>query len=231
MTAWLHTAYCRQRGQALTEAMVVLGALTGLLWAVYASGTWQDDSLRAGLAARQAAFAYNRLDADVPPDFSVYANDDWADSRIRFAAALPEGLPNNAQPGGSHAHAATLRRDWRVAQPVVMAAYVEVATSHRERMAAVLGDVQTLTRHTVVLRGAGHAGADAQAHARIAASDLAWQRPAQATRAVGQALAVRMQPVEQAWLRPAPDFDWLQKWTDLVPPQALRTGSREEVQP
>jgi len=234
----------RQNGQALTEATIVLGALAGLLWAVFATGTWQDDALRTGLAARQAAFAYSRLGDDrlgndrlgddspvdsFLPDVASGFNGGDADILITFAAIAPDGLPDSAQPGGAHAHAATLRRDWRVADAAVMAAQANVAASQRGLMGATLGaelgGVQAFTRHTVVLRGAGHAGDDAQTHARIAASDLGWQTPAQASRAAGQALAARMQPVDAPWLRPHPDFDWLQKWTAVVPPQALQAGA------
>jgi len=230
MTTISNALSCRHRGQALTEATIVLGALSGLLWAVYATGTWQDDALRTGLAARQAAFAYSHLGADLSgADFSLDADDDNAGIRITLTPMLPDGLPDSAQPGGAHAHAATLRRDWNVTESAVMAAHADVAASHRGRMGAVLGemvgDTQTYRRHTVVLRGAAHAGDDAQVHARISDSDLGWQTPAQASIAAGQALAARMQPVDEPWARPQPDFDWLQKWTAAAPPQALQAGT------
>jgi len=214
----------RQHGQALTEATVVLTALTGLLWTVYATGSWQDESVRAGLAARQAAFAYSR-GADVAPDGSLDANRGDADIHIKFVPMLPAGLPDNAQPGGAHPHAATLRRDWQVVESAVMVAYADVAVSaDRGGVSAVPGNSRRFMRHTVVLRGAGHASGDAQAQARIADSGLGWQTPVQASMAAGQALAVRMQPVEQAWSRPVPEFDWLQKWMAITSPQVLQPG-------
>jgi|GEM_PF-935645 len=215
-----------QHGQALTEATVALGALAALLWAVYATGVWQDDSLRAGLAARQSAFVASRLGGGTDSAFDFNHGDE--DIAITFVPVLPEGLPDSAQPGGAHAHAATLRRDWGVSESAVMAARAGLVASQRTRMAAALGDIQSFTRHSVVLSGAGHAGDDAQAHARIAASDLGWQIPAQASMTVAQALDARMQPVDAAWARPALETDWLQKWTDITPPnpssQALLAG-------
>jgi len=235
MTTMSSTPAHRQNGQALTEATIVLGALSGLLWAVYATGIWQDDALRTGLAARQAAFTYSRLGsdfsgsdlsgADFPADYFHDTDDDNAGIRITLTPMLPDGLPDSAQPGGAHAYAVTLRRDWHVAESAVMAAHAEVAVSHRGRIGAALGELQTYTRHTVVLRGAGHAGSDSQVHARIADSDLGWQTPTQASIAAGQALAARMQPVDEPWARPQPDFDWLQKWTEATPPQALQAGT------
>jgi len=220
-----------QRGQTLTEAIIAMGALAALWWAMVATGTWQDDSVRTGLAARQAAFAYSRLDAGFPTDFSLDAdargND--VDIRIRFAPMLPDGLSADAQPGGTHAQATTLRRDWQAGESAVMAAHADVVASHRGRMGAALDDVPRFTRHTVVLRGAGHAGGDAQTQARMADSGLGWQTSAQASIAVGQTLAARMQPVDAAWVRPALTFEWLQKWTAMVPPQALQAGSHEEA--
>lgn len=204
-----------QQGQALAEAAVMLGSLAALMAAVHAVGTWQDEALRAGLAARQAAFAATRFAPDparaVEPGAAVLSMD-----------VLPGGLSASAQPGGAHGHSVTLRREWRLADAGVLSAHASLRASHPDQA----GDALRFTRHTAVLRDAGHSAGDAQTQQRAAGSALGWGTPARSSTAAGQAVASRMNPVDLGWARPEPEFDWLTRWTGAVPPEYLRRGGR-----
>jgi len=200
-----------QRGQALAEAVVIIGVLAGLMWAVRATGAWQDQALRTAMTARQAAFAYTRFAPDPGRDAETSVS-------IGHAATLSSG----AQTGGTHRHAAVLRREWALGDADVTTARAVAPMSHARQASGSL----VLARHTAVLRGAGHAAGDAQTQQRVEGSMLGWQETAGKSISAGQRVAARMNPVDGAWGRAQPIFDWLTEWTATVPPQFLRAGGR-----
>jgi len=203
----MNTVAPAQRGQALVEATLILGLLVGLMWALRATGVWQDETLRAGLAARQAAFAYSRFAPD-PGNLDDNAQVNW----IR-AAHLSEA----GQPGGAHRHAGVLRRQWQLGEINVVAAQVTVPLS----LTSQADGSRVFKRYTAILRGAGHSGGDAQTQQRVASAALAWQTVANRSSAVGRTVAARLNPLDAAWQRAQPGFDWLSDWTAVVPPVFL----------
>ena len=205
-----------QQGQALVEAAAVLGALCGVMLAVHATGAWQDEAMRVSLAARHVAFAYTRFDP-------VLGFEAEPDINVAMKTVLPYGLPDRALPGGSHAAASDLRREWGLVESQVMSAQSELMASHSD----LAGWDMTLVRHTAILRDAGHAVGDAQAQRRVGQSLSAWHNAAALSIAAGRSVTGRMEAVERAWSRDLPGFDWLSDWSGHVPPEFLSTRSRQ----
>jgi len=200
-----------QRGQALVEAALVMSVLLGVMLVVHATGVWQDEALRTGLAARQAAFAYTRFAPE--PGYDIAA-----DVNIALAARLTD----EAQPGGVHRHAGVLRREWALGEADVTSVQAVVPMSHASHAGARLN----FTRHTALLRGAGHSAGDTQVQQRVGQSALGWQTAARQSSSAGQAVAARLAPLDLAWGRAQPTFDWFSDWTARVPSAFLRTGGR-----
>jgi hypothetical protein len=125
-------------------------------------------------------------------------------------------LPAYAQPGGAGADAQQLRRAWGVEDSGVASAYVAAAPRFLNQPPLVV-----IRRHTAILAGAGHAAGDTDVQRRVAGSGLGWGDAAQVSIAVGRHIERRMRPVDDAWGRPDPDFDWLAPWSGNVPAQHL----------
>jgi len=203
---------CLQGGQALAEAIVMLGVLAALMAAIHATGVWQDEALRTALSARQAAFAYTRFAPD--PGYA-------ADTNVEMAWFAT--LSSAAQPGGAYRHAVVLRQQWRLDEAGVASAQALMPMTHTPAAAGLLN----VSRHTAVLRDAGHSSGDAQVQQRVASAMLGWQTAQTRSVSAGQSVASRMNLVDSAWARPLPHFDWLSDWTAMLPPEFLRDSAAQ----
>ena len=213
-----------QCGQALAECLVVLGVLAALTAAVALLGDWQWQALRAGHAGRALAF---RIAAGERPLASSARRGGEVSARAwRLSGVAAYGRQEGALRRLRQEWAGPLDGVWQAA------ASASVATGGGAWTAGLrLGiAARPLTRHTAVLVGAGHASGDVQTQRRIAMAPTAWRDTAQRSIQAGRSVAARLRGVDRGWQRPAPRFDWLQPWHDLVPANRVqRSASRHAV--
>lgn len=243
------TARTWQTGQAVAEGLVVLTGLALAVLAIVHTGRWHGAALHTGLAARQSAFAWTRGEPGIGALVSsAHAANPLVDtanpvadaaSRSSGAASVMAGkagsmagaalqlqavspIADGSQPGGGHAQAGALRRQWGMHDTDIHAAHAVMSGLRLPFGVQRL----SLRRHTAILAGAGHARDDADVQRRMAQSVLAWGDAAGASQQAGGRVAERMAPVDRAWGRPQVDFDWLQPWAGALPPEHTQAGSR-----
>ncbi len=220
------------RGQSTVEALVGMVALASLFMLVPVVGRYQDLALQAQHAASAAAFDAARG----APDAAAHAvsrtfhdaSTRWRDGRGRAmlptSAHVRAGVTQEVDPdarwqlGGSNGQVRTLRRDWQLDRAMV-GAQVQVAPLAGTAVGPV---APAIRRYSVVLGHAGHAPDDLGAQSRVAASPTAWSSHAARSTSAARSAAAALSPLDAAWGRPAPQFDWLSPWTGLVPADALR---------
>lgn len=232
-----------QAGQAALEALVCMLALA-VLWAGVAwLGRIQDVALHASHAARYSAFMATRQDTQTP-DAGIRAamfegpGNQWSDRHgqalqhsvyqdidVRFVRNSPLALHH--QIGGADTRMTQLRHDWHTADHGVLSAHVSLIPrnalpigadgSHLLKLYQFDGAYPLIHRHISVLTGSGHASDDASAADRVASSELAWSSPTGRSYRLGRRVASVASKVDGGWDRPAPVFDWLQPWADLLP--------------
>ncbi|HWK60101.1 MAG TPA: hypothetical protein VNT00_01665 [Eoetvoesiella sp.] len=242
-----------ESGQALLEGMAVMLALLSL----WIGSAWllrfQDMALQASHASRYAAFSLARHPDYRPAgvvrqSFFMGPGRQWRDRRgheilsasrseVTLQVVRDAQLSSKAQPGGDHADARRLRREWRLEDPGIFSAHV-IAAPQAVGAADSLPDASfgaglrqfdayypRLARHTAILSGAGHASGDRDTQARVGQSALAWGDATAASSALGRQIAAALVGVEGAWKRPAPVFDWLGAWQGMVPEQHFSAGT------
>ena len=206
----------RQCGQALAESLVLLSVLAALVAAVALLGEWQWQALRAACAGR--ALAFRIAAGQRPPEAAAMRGGGVTARAWRLSSGAAQGRQASAL--------GRLRQEWAGPRDGIWqaAASATVAPGGRAWSAGRHLDVAAspLNRHTAVLVGPGHASGDAHAQRRIAASHTAWRGAAQPSLQAGRAVATRLRGVDRGWKRPAPHFDWLRPWHDLVPANRLQ---------
>ncbi|MGB6241133.1 MAG: hypothetical protein WBF69_01495 [Castellaniella sp.] len=228
-----------QTGQALAEALVVLGALASLWLGVAWLGRVQDAALQLSHVSRQAAFAWAHQgvpDADV----TVQALDDGLAAGQRGQDRqgrdlLPHGIalrqePLPARPGRGPgdpvAGATQARQELRLGDETVRRFQAGARTAGREQVSGSLRDFDQLSlslqRHTAILRGAGAADGDDAVQAVLGGSEQVWGRYARDSQAAGRVADQRLQGVDAAWGRDRPRWDWLAAWTGRIPARHLQ---------
>lgn len=215
-----------QRGQAMTEMLVVVPAIWGVLMAVALLGEWQDQALQADQAGRHGAFMATAR----PMQHSDFSSDTGplpARASARFAIEAPQAGRAWQQPGDGLVAAERLRREWSLDQASLVMAEVRA----RPLRQAWQGHEAVLLRRTAILAGAGHAADDMHAQRRIAESGSAWGDAYGRSRMAGQDWTARLQQVDAAWGRSLPDFDWLTPWAGQVPSVFLSPGSKAGERP
>lgn len=231
-----------QRGQAIAEALITLALLLLVLTAVSWLGRYQDIALQASHASRYAAFATARADTNglqsIWHDYFGGRFHRWSDrqgqlllqSESQLAVQIDRGgvLAALAQPGQTARNAQELREQWSVADEGIVDAGISVGflsgdsrTSDAGLFASGLRDFDaaypTLTRHTSILSGAGHASGAAHAQQRVSESTLAWSDASDHSYRLAEQIQTVMNPVDAGWGRAEPDKDWLDAWSDVVP--------------
>jgi len=219
-----------QQGQALIEGVAALLIMLALWSAIPWLARLQDIALQASHASRYAAFSFTRSADALAGGFLRQhyfkgASHRWSDQRgglllgdptdnVSLTIMRDSTLPAYAQPGGAGADAQQLRRGWEVEDAGVASMHVAATPRFPDRTPLVV-----IQRHTAILAGAGHAAGDTDTQRRVAGSDLGWGNAAQVSVAAGRHIERRMRPVDEAWGRPDPDFDWLEPWSGNVPAQ------------
>lgn len=238
-----------QRGQALAEGLVVLLVLLSVWVAVGWLGRFQDMALQATHASRFAAFSVARHHdlrpaADIQHRYFSGPAHQWKDRHGRSVLSQEQtevsllvrsdaALDAYAQPGGPLADASSLRQGWRVEDTGIVQAIVTIGSRATIQNTAHKADAfkiglsvfddryPVLSRHTAILAGAGHASNDPDAQHRIAESKLGWSNSAEDSYRLGRHMQMRVQPLDRAWGRAAPEFDWLVPWASHIPERHL----------
>lgn len=227
-----------QAGQALAEALVVMGALASLWLAVAWLGRLQDVDLQLQHASRRVAFAFahqgvsaEALAAEAALELSA-PGQRWqtrqgqdflaeaAQGGLQTTTAMPLRAPGDAVPD-----AGALRAELQLGDAAVWRASAAVYTSGQGQASTRLQDFdqQALSwqRQTATMRGSGAAADDIAVQSVLADSTHAWGRWAQESIRQGRVLDLRLQGVDAAWGRARPDWDWLQPWAGDVPDHHL----------
>jgi hypothetical protein len=231
-----------QSGQALAEGVVVMAALL-LLWVL--SG-WllkmQDLALQVSNASRYAAFDLaryadiNRIQFPVPPKaYFTGSGQHWTDLRgrswlmderqVTIKGTMGTPLPFGAQPGQSNVLSSTLRGQWALADTGVREVIV-MATPKT----GIENQPNQIRRQAFIAVNTGFASDDDNVVERIRASELAWAGNERASNGAGKLVAARLMPVDAAWSRPEPEFDWLGPWRQSVPVHHLQSYIPTNIQ-
>lgn len=249
-SSWLRLSAagrCRQRGQALAEALVVCLALL-MLWA---GSAWlarlQNMALQAQHAAGFAAFAASRSwpaqgDGSRTPHFFQGASHDWRNlaghrllqdpAQVRTLFSDEQALLPSAQ-AGKQPESVALARQLHVFHNGMHTAQVQVQAGTAPRAApdtgvpdraplgsgvrAYLGAAPVIRRHVAIITGAGHAATDHLAAFRLGESELAWASAYSLSGEAANRVNTAVAATDAAWGRAALQTDWLQPWRGDVP--------------
>lgn len=242
--------YCQ--GQALVEALVGGGALAVLFLLLANVHRVQDLGLRASHASRYFVLALTRRDPglDIERETLQHFFDPRANRWVtRHGASMLEEAGRNVhvqrftgqslpemQVGTGQADAIALRNELLFRDKGITTGRVELAPrlapdGHGEPTGSDLLGLRAwdslrlkVPRHTAILTEAGHGADDRAVTARIAQSDHAWRSAARRSEQVGRRVAASLQGPDAPWGRPAPDFNWLRAWEDVVPEDRLKSG-------
>lgn len=220
-----------QRGQAIAEALVAMIAIIALWQAVAWLARIQDLALNASHAARYGAFAASRnpalLDAEhVDMRFLTAQRLQWVDRRGRWLLSQiyqepslhiqrGEALPNDAQPGQSHADSKALRSEWKLADLGVVMARLRLQPLQPS------GPWPQLRRQLAIAVDAGHASSDTDTVQRLRQSSRGWADTVNNSVGLGRQVESSARGVDAAWSRSLPDYDWLMPWAADVPSHVI----------
>jgi hypothetical protein len=84
-------------------------------------------------------------------------------------------------------------------------------------------NVSRIRRFSYLYTGAGRANSYQDVHTNIGGSKRVWRSASLLSERVARQAALRSRPNDSVWRRPAPQFDWLSAWADLVPRSSTRT--------
>lgn len=233
-----------QRGQALTEGLIVLLCMLTFFAAALWLGRLQDIALYEQHASRFGAFEVARAgnidNAQLSPRFFQGRHAGWrnqkgdallTEDRIHITYNRQARLDPKGQPGSVDRNATRLRKEWGVQDNGIVNVSLRIrplaapSSEHTSAHVAWAGGTAdffsrllvSLRRHTAILIDAGHAIDARAAHTRAARSHTAWQQVARASYAAGKKIAAAAKPVDAPWKRPAPVFDWFMPWAGKKP--------------
>lgn len=238
-----------QSGQSVVEALVLFLVLIMMFMAIPWLGRLSDIGLQQANASRFAAFQLTRHDEgidenDLKQRYFLSKDHQWKDransdlltsDSIYVSLDRDKKLDEHMQPGGKGSNQQTLRREWEIEDKGIATVaihtkpqYTQVDDKTHGAMSAGLSflDQQVLNihRHTSILTGAAHSASDLSAHRRSASSDLAWREAADASYESGKKVAEIAVPIDEAWNRPNPVFDWLTPWEGQLPRHHLEAN-------
>ncbi|MCK9511634.1 MAG: hypothetical protein M0R28_10445 [Pigmentiphaga sp.] len=212
-------------GQALLEGLAALSVLVLLFWAV----TWLGRGFlaidRLAHASRHAAFL--TAQGEDAAERQMWLEEFWLETPARWwrqrrhgVEGLPpaghwaerrQALASSAQPGGAHPEAMRLRPQWQLEDEGLLIMEAAAAIPGWVSRGATPGSIG-LRRHTALASGAGYSHDDAHSTRRLEGGEAAWGAAAARSRDVGRAVAERLEPVDRAWSRPSPRWDWVASW-------------------
>lgn len=239
----------QQSGQAVVESLVLLLVLIAMFMAIPWLGRLSDIGLQQANASRFAAFQLTRHEAgidenDLKQRYFLSKDHQWRDranndvitsENIYLSLDRDRKLDEHMQPGGKGTYQQTLRREWGIEDKGIATIavntkpqYTQVDDSADRPMAAGLSffdnQVLNIQRHTSILTGTAYSPSDLSAHQRSASSDLAWREAAEQSYESGKKVAEIAAPIDAAWERPMPVFDWLTPWQGHLPGHHLEAS-------
>lgn len=203
-------SYLGERGQAMIEAMagaIVIGAFVA---GIFVAGRWHAKSVDVLEASLAQAFLMSMGKRDLDP--SARHKHDAPN------ASLPEVVPG-------YRVIDSLRREWQIDSPgQIIASVGEAPVVWHAQMPGWI-PAPRIVRHSYVVGGTGHGKSDVQVQSHVAGSATAWTNVAHHSRELLRHSGGRLRPVDEAWRRPAPDTDWLSRWTGFVPTRLLQRAA------
>lgn len=231
-----------QRGQAVVESLVLLLVLMAMFMAIPWLGRLSDIGLQQTNASRFAAFQLTRHEAgidenDLKHRYFLNRDHQWKDranndvitsENIYISLSRERKLDEYMQPGSKGSHQQTLRREWDIEDKGIATIavhtkpqYTQVDDTSNTPISAGLSffdsQVLNIQRHTSILTGTAYSPSDLSAHQRSGTSDLAWREVAEQSYESGKKVAEIAVPIDAAWDRPIPVFDWLTPWQGHLP--------------
>lgn len=217
----------RQRGQALVEGLVAMLALIAMAGSIAWLYRLQDIALQASHASRALAFEYARnpqaQEVSAVAEHVFHRDQRWNDkqgnSLLRPGSVQRQVLLSNVPmhlsqlPEHAVPRAATAWQELSQAGGSIATALVVVSP---DGGSARLKDLKFM-RQIAILFDAGHAESHEQTQQRIAQSASLWRSTADVSSALGRKTQMLLKPVDAAWNRPSPDFDWLSSWAGGLP--------------
>ena len=238
----------RQSGQSVVEALVLLLVLILMFMAIPWLGRISDIGLQQSSASRYAAFQLTRdantlIENDIKARFFLQPEHQWKDrankqiterEHIHVSVTRNKKLNTDAQPGGDGSHQLKLRREWEIEDQGIANVsidtrpqYTQVDDRTNEPMSPSLSffdqQIINIHRHTAILTDTAHSSSDLYAHQRSAQRQLAWSEATTASYESGQKIRDIASPVDAAWSRPEPVFDWIKPWAGQLPQHHLGT--------
>lgn len=185
-----------QLGQGLIESLLVLASLLVLLCSLHRTG-----ELR-----------YLTLIALYESTLTVFSE--------RGLASFSEGITQNANTQHSIENE-LLGRD-----SGMLTRGVDVQHMRTQRIGSFRQSPSTISsvqRFSYLYAGVGRAMSGQDVHTNIGSSKRAWRDASMQSARVARQAALNTEPIDSAWRRVSPQFDWLSAWTDLVPRSAVWT--------
>lgn len=216
-----------QKGQALTEALILLVLLAALFMAVTWLGKLQDIGLQLNHASRHNAFkiAYQKQDLSTDSYLADYlsnsrwARQDGANLIGDFELAItPTEINPYKYANKKFVSSLALFDELKLVDKNLWQITASTNTAERNRP-----DLR-LSRFTTILRDVPSIKDDAQVQTNLANSNSAWRRNSDQSIRLGQELTSRLKGLDKAWNRSLPDWDWLKSWTGEVPRRHLKAG-------
>lgn len=226
-----------QRGQALTE-MLLVGGLMVLGWHAFEYlhrmrelASRANEAARLGAFARAAGAPASHLTRTRAASPVTVLEIDTA-SRSSVAPAASSGLRSSAVPSSFAPAARALAADWLVvptgligvqARPPLPAVHgaVRGGASYGAGAFTRVGSEVVLAsaapqRRLLLAAHAGHVAGMAQAQQRLTRSRSGWRLAADRSIALSRQAAGAGEPVDKPWHARKLNTDWLQPWSDLI---------------
>ena len=241
-----------QSGQSVVEALVLMLVLIVMFTAIPWLGRVSDIGLQQANASRYAAFQLARHgegvdERELKHRFFLGQQHQWKDrvnedmiknDSIHITIDREKQLSEQSQPGGDGHHQSILRREWQIGDQGIASIhintrpqYTKTGASSEESMSPGLSffdqHVLNIQRHISILTGAAHSSTDLSSHQRAGQSSLAWKEAAEASYESSAKVTDVAAPVDAAWDRPQPVFDWLTPWAGQLPAHHIEAERKD----
>lgn len=227
-------------GQAMVEALLGLGLLVVLFWAVSVLGRQLDLVQQLAHASRHAVFLDaagewdEALEQTLLEDFWLAGHEQRWRTPQSLSLVVPgsarwqtgrSSLPSAAEIGGTQRDAAQLRPEWALQDTGVYQRHAQVSLrgfrvwvpGAGSDSAKAMMPALVLQRQTSLVAGAGATSSDEETSKRLEHGPSGWAKAAERSRDLGQTATHLLSPLEQGWGRPTPRWDWVSSWQHQRP--------------
>ena len=187
-----------QRGQAMSEALLIIGVFFILITGINISMRMQRSAVQMVLESVKKVFQVHLGNITVgknPDQVSTFENSDL----FRAKANVLFDELNMAQPGFIHARAQITPLSW---------------------------DTIKISRQTFIEAGSGFASSDQAVQAKIGTSASLWSGAFHHSSTVINPLHMLTSKTDAAWQRPEISRDFIQPWAGVVPEESATRGEK-----